>query len=60
MADFNDGRTRAPIEHKSPEFRSMVERSYRVDPKLTASELTYMGYWTIAAQMKIDYQSGIL
>ena len=60
MADFKEDRQRESIESKSPTFRALIERSYRVDPKLTASELTYMGYWTIAAQLKIDYQSGLL
>lgn len=59
MADLMD-RTRALIENKSPEFRSMVERAYARDPKTTASELTYMGYWSIAAQLKIDHESGKL
>lgn len=53
-------RTRTKLEDKSLEFRSMVERSYSIDPKSTASELTYMGYWAMAAQLKIDHQSGKL
>jgi hypothetical protein len=59
VADRLD-RTRSLIEDKSLEFRSMVERAYASDPKTTASELTYMGYWTIATQLKIDPQSGKL
>jgi hypothetical protein len=53
-------RTNELIEDKSPEFRAMVERAYGSDPKTTSSELTYMGYWTIAAQLKIDHATGKL
>lgn len=53
-------RTRTRLEDKSLGFRSMVERAYAIDPKATASELTYMGYWSMAAQLKIDHQSGKL
>lgn len=55
MADFNEDRCRQVLEHKTPSFRALLERAYAADPKVTASELTYMGYWTIAAQLKIDH-----
>ena len=60
MGDFNEDRCRQVLEHKNPTFRSLLERAYAADPKVTASELTYLGYWTIAAQLKIDHQSGKL
>jgi hypothetical protein len=48
------------IEDKSLEFREMIERAYRVDSRRTHSELVYMGYWDIAAQLRIDHQVGRL
>ncbi len=60
MGDFNEDRCRQVLEHKNLAFRALLERAYAADPKVTASELTYMGYWTIAAQLKIDHQSGKL
>ena len=60
MGDFNEDRAHQVIEQKSVTFREMVERAYAAAPKATASELTYMGYWSIAAQLKIDHQSGKL
>lgn len=60
MADFDKSHCRQVLEHESLAFRALLERAYAADPKVTASELTYMGYWTIAAQLKIDHQSGKL
>lgn len=48
------------IEDKSLDWRAMIERSYSANPKVTHSELAYMGYGTIAAQLKIDHQAGRL
>jgi hypothetical protein len=48
------------LEWKSPEWRETIERAYRTDPRRTHSELVYVGYWDIAAQLKIDHQVGRL
>ncbi len=58
--DVTHGRSTDMIERKSPEFRELVERAYANHPAKTHSELVYMGYWTIATQLKIDYQAGRL
>ena len=55
-----EDRIRVKLEGKSLEFREMVERAYRVDPRRTHSELAYSGYWDIAAQLRIDHQAGRL
>ncbi len=57
---FKEDRVSERLEQKSLEFRSMVERAYQTDPVRTHSELTYTGYWDMAAQLKIDHQIGRL
>lgn len=48
------------VEDKSLEWREMIERAYAADPRRTESELVYIGYWDIAAQLRIDHQVGRL
>lgn len=60
MSLFNGERTTETIEQKHLDFRELLERAYRVSPVRTQAELVHMGYWLIAAQLKIDYDAGCL
>jgi hypothetical protein len=55
MSEFNEDRVRVKLEQTSLDWRSNMERAYQADPARTHSELVYMGYWDIAAQLKIDH-----
>ena len=57
---FDGGRVSETLESKSLEWRAMVERAYLSDPRRTHTELVSMGYWDIAAQLKIDHTVGRL
>lgn len=60
MSEFKEDRVAQRLEWKSLEFRSNMERAYQADPKRTHSEFVNMGYWDIAAQLKIDHAMGRL
>lgn len=60
MGDFSRDRVRETLEGKSPSFRDLVERAYRHAPVRTDSELVYLGYWNIAAELRIDHATGKL
>lgn len=55
-----DDRSHQKLEWQSVDFRERAERAYAKDPKATHEDLVYIGYWTIAAQLRIDYQAGRL
>jgi hypothetical protein len=60
VGDFSENRVNEKLEWKSPSFRELVERAYQHAPRRTDSELVYMGYWDIAAQLRIDHATGKL
>lgn len=60
MGDFNRHRVNETLEWESPTFRALLERAYSASPARTDSELVYLGYWAIAAQLRIDHQAGKL
>lgn len=53
-------RAQRRLEDLSLGKREAFERDYQKNPKQAASRLVYAGYWTIAAQLKIDHAVGRL
>ena len=60
MSNFDPDRTASTIERANSDWRSAIERNYQADPVRTHSELISRCYWTVAAQLKIDYEVGRL
>lgn len=60
MSSVDYASTARTLEQMHPDWRSAIERNYQADPRRTHSELISRGLWTIAAQLKIDYQVGRL
>ncbi len=57
---FDPERFDVKLEKKTFEWREKVERAYLARPERTHQKLVYDGYWDIAAQLRIDHQSGRL
>ncbi len=57
---FKEDLTDKPVERVHLNLRELMERSYRLDPSRTHAELVQTGYWTVASQLKVDYESGRL
>ncbi len=57
---FDPERYNVRLEEKTFGWREQVERDYRARPERTHAKLVYLGYWDIAAQLRIDHQSGRL
>lgn len=55
MSDFNADKVSIRLEDQNPNWRQAMERAYQADPKGTHTDLVCMGYWDIAAQLKIDH-----
>jgi hypothetical protein len=53
-------RQRESLESIAIDRRLQLERNYVRNPERSHSELVYLGYWAIASQLRIDFQSGRL
>lgn len=54
------GLTTLLVEDLQLDARESWEKRYQAEPKKTHSVLVYKGLWTVAAQLKIDYEAGRL
>lgn len=48
------------LEQLRPALRAIFERAYLADPALTHRQLFELGYTTVVAQLKIDWEMGRL
>lgn len=48
------------LEDRPVDFRLLMERAYRLDPIGAHRNLVDLGYWQMAAQLKIDHAAGRL
>ena len=55
-----ENRTKRSLESVSLDHRERFEQAYGEDPQAVHSELVHQGYWWIASQLKVDYESGRL
>ncbi len=58
--DFDPDRYDKKLEKMKLGWREQVERDYLAKPERAHAKLVYLGYWDIAAQLRIDRQSGRL
>lgn len=54
------GHTTRMVEDLDIDARERWEKRYQKDPKRTHERLVYMGFWLVAAQLKIDHEAGRL